>query len=196
MQKLSDTKWIEIRSIYETDPDATIRSLSDLYGVPKSTVALRKKNEGWTKDYTQDAIKLALERSGQDMDILSKKKRQVVEGLAGELYNILEKHKIAWTKVWMMFDEAVKFDESGKVIEKDFNLLKCTKISTEILLNIQKGERTSWGIELESPKIQVNTQVTNQQKNVRRLDWDSVPDDELAKIEAVLVRIDKESKPK
>ncbi len=195
MPRLSQTEWLALRADYEVFPDMTLDELSGKYKVNKSTISRKAKVEFWQRDISKEAVALAVAKTqhkrNETNKQLSPKKRVAVENYADKLFNILEKHKKAWIRVWLILNQAVTFNNDGSVAKKDFHLLKCAKITSEIITIAQKGERAAWGIDLDSPKIEVNTHIKNQSttKLQSRIDWDSIPDAEKAELENLLESI-------
>ncbi len=195
MPRLSQTEWLALRADYEMYPDMSLGKLGEKHNITKAAIHRKAKTEGWNRDLTSRALALAVAKSKQTVNKtineLSPKKRDAVENYADEIYKLLQRQKKVWLRVWAMLHQAVTFHPDGTVDKKDFHLLKCTKITSEIITIAQKGERAAWGIDLDSPKIQVNTQIKNQSttKLQSRIDWDSIPDAEKIELENLLKSI-------
>ncbi len=187
MPRLNAEQWLSVRADYEVYPDMTFRQLAKKHGVSKSAIAKRAKKKGWRRDITGKAMALAVARSVQEVDELATKKEIAISAYSDKLFRIMEKHKVAWEKVDLMIKQAIIFDEDGTVIDTNFDLSKSAKITSETLAIKQKNERQAWGIETESPKIQVNTQVNTGKDNAEpEIDWNALSDSELETMEKLL----------
>ncbi len=189
MPRLSSTQWLALRADYEMFPDMSLDALGEKHGITKAAIHRRKTKEGWRQNLTEQAVDIALARSQQNVEVLSVKRKKEVVNYADKIHKLLEKHKKSWIRVWLMLNQAVQFNPDGSVYKKDFNLLKCTKITSEIITIAQKGERAAWGIDLDSPKIEVNTHIKNTARLQSKIDWDSISDKEKLKLEEFLKEI-------
>ncbi len=188
MPRLNADQWLSVRADYEVYPDMTLRKLAKKHGVSKSAIAKRANKKGWQRVITAKALAMARARQGQQVDMLSTKKEQAISAYSDKLFRIMESHKMAWKKVDLMIEQAIVFDENGTVIDTNFDLSKSAKITSETLAIKQKNERQAWGIETESPKIQVNTQVNTGKDSTQddSPDWDALSDSELETMEKLL----------
>ncbi len=186
MPRLNAEEWLSVRADYEVHPDMTLRQLSDKHHVSPGAICRRANDHGWKRSIESQA--LALARSKQKVNLLSTKKEQAITAYSDKLFRIMEKHKIAWEKVDLMIKQAIIFDENGTVIDTNFDLSKSAKITSETLAIKQKNERQAWGIETESPKIQVNTQVNTGKDGTQddSPDWNVLSDEELETMEKLL----------
>ncbi len=171
-------------------PDMTLRKLAGKHGVSKSAIAKRAKKKGWQRGITAKALAMARAKQGQQVDMLSTKKEQAISAYSDKLFRIMEKHKTAWENVDRMIKQAIIFDENGTVIDTNFDLSKSAKITSETLAIKQKNERQAWGIETESPKIQINTQVnTGEDSTQDDPDWSILSDSELETMEQLMEKL-------
>lgn len=85
-----DVDWLKIKTEYITDPSATYRNLAQKYGVPKTNLERRAKNEGWVslRRRTEDKV---VARAVSAYEKKQAKKMEVVDRIANKLLRKIER---------------------------------------------------------------------------------------------------------
>lgn len=148
--KLSPESWAALRIRYESDPDATPMILAKEFGVAATTISGKVFKEGWRKvePDLKGMSKAALDEYKKRRALLKAPTEETLNALADEITaefaaaaraELLERHQKEWNAPRTLAYQAMQ--------EKNFDLAKLAKISTETLTNIQNGERKSWGLD-------------------------------------------------
>lgn len=145
--------WETVRAEYEAG--ASQSALAQKYGVSRTAIQKHIRQEGWTQDVT-DAINRLTEAkvAGVVAGCNHKKKAEAMAAAADEKAAIIFEHRAAWAGVNKELIEARK--------ARDFDTLKCLKISIEATKLAQEGERKAWGIvdAVTETKAQQDVNVT------------------------------------
>lgn len=158
---LSPKLWIAARAMYESDKDASYPSIAAEFGISTTTVSRRAREERWTKNvenlaemserahHIADNAKAALAAVGPDLTPEKREEAQkavTIETGAEVRAKVLERHRQEWAAPRKIAYEAIQKGNAGQ-IEAAFAQAKLAKITSEILINIQNGERKAWGID-------------------------------------------------
>ena len=141
MGKLSIEQWCEIRARKEAGESS--EALGPAYGVSPQAVRKRAKKEGWI-DATEDIgglirKKVARQVAGVVATATPEKKALALDIAAGKVVAVVERHRREWDEHREISDAAIN--------QKNFELAKLAKITSETIKIRQDGERKAWGIE-------------------------------------------------
>lgn len=164
---MTDLLWSAARALYESSPETQRDDIAREFGVSVATLDRRIQAEGWRKAtfstaaMTERAHELAdrmsaraaedLAASGANIDSLvdapalpEETKQKLYHEFrdevgAEERARLLKRHREEWILPRNIVYQAVA--------NKDFESAKLAKITTEILKNIQDGERKAWGLD-------------------------------------------------
>lgn len=145
MARLSPTQWAEARQAWEADPTLTFEALAERLHLSRQAVSKRANAEGWAK---VGALRQAAERAqfkadgkvAQVAGATSKKDVSATFEASVEIRaDVIDRHRVDWAEHRKLFAIAE--------IKKDFENGKKAKISAEMLLIRQKGERAAYGLE-------------------------------------------------
>jgi len=151
MARLTQQQWLEAKQMYEMEPTATLESVAQAVGVSRPAVSQRAKAEEWQKSGTlarvNQSAQIAADRklTGK-LTGVSSKNATVTETSIALRANVIERHREQWgqhTKLFNLEDIAV-----------DFDLGKRAKISAEMLMIRQGGERKAWGLDDDNQQQQ------------------------------------------
>ncbi len=168
---LSPKLWIAARAMYESDKTATYQSVADEFGLSRTTVDRRSRQEQWVKyvdnlagmseraHHIADNAKAALDDAGPDLtpEAQAKVQAAVTEETGAEVRaRILKRHRDEWAAPRKIAYEAIQKGAAGN-IPAAFEQAKLAKITSEVLRNVQDGERKAWGMDRggEGEKITV-----------------------------------------
>lgn len=84
-----DVDWLKIKTEYITNPNASYRNLSEKYGVPKTNLERRAKNEGWVALRRQREDKVVA-RAISDYEKKQAKKMVDIDRIANKLLRKIE----------------------------------------------------------------------------------------------------------
>lgn len=152
MARLTADQWRQARQKYESDPTASHETIAEQYGVTRQAVSKKAKADGWSK---VGALRQVVERAQLKADAkvakvaqegskvaaaTAKTDRQVTLDASVEIRaEVIGRHRQDWAEHRKHFDLAA--------VRKDFEVGKKAKISAEMLLIRQKGERAAYGLE-------------------------------------------------
>jgi hypothetical protein len=161
MPRLSRDQWQEARIAWEADPKATFESIGVGYGTSRVAVSKQAAKNDWQKVRPLASINEAAHlradartveknkpnASGEVTPKLSpdpevaprNSKMATVQQAVNVRADIVERHRADW-------DEHRRHFELGTIAE-DFEQGKKAKISAEMLLLRQKGERAAYGLD-------------------------------------------------
>lgn len=137
--------WETIRAEYEAG--STMGALSRKHGVTKSAISQRVKREGWTQDVSDAVNRIAKAKLNGVLNTVNpQKKAEALGRAADEKVSVI----IGQREAWAGFDADVKTALSAN----DFDRLKCLKIASETMRNVQECQRKAWGIRdaVETPQ--------------------------------------------
>ncbi len=148
--KLTPEAWATLRIRYESDKDATPTILAEEFGVAASTISGKVFREGWRKlePDMKGLSKAALEEYRKRRALLKAPTEDELNTLVDEIAaefaaearaELLEKHQKEWDYPRTLAYQAIK--------DKNFELAKLAKITSETLTNTQNGERKAWGLD-------------------------------------------------
>jgi hypothetical protein len=158
---LTPRLWIAARAMYESDKTTTYQSIADEFGLSRTTVDRRAREEQWTKKvdslakmserahHIADNAKAALEEAGPDLtpDKIAEVQTVVTVETGAEVRaKILERHRQEWAAPRKIAYEAIKKGNEGSIAAA-FEQAKLAKITSEVLRNVQDGERKAWGMD-------------------------------------------------
>lgn len=143
--------WKALRIAWESDPALSSTKLAEDNGISSNTVTSRMKREGWVKmnpnlsglsnaaltEYQKRKGKLKAPYTEDDLNALADEIAS--EFAAKARADLQERHQKEWDAPRSLAYQAIR--------EKNFELAKLAKISTESLTNIQNGERKAWGLD-------------------------------------------------
>lgn len=143
----SQEAWAEARTRWEADPKENFETIGQAMGVSRVAVSKRAAKEGWERVKT---LRQIVQKAQLQADKVSAKVSEVSGAplkSAAELAvdvrsDVLERHRADWAEHRKFFG----LDE----IKEDFDNGKKAKISAEMLLIRQKGERAAYGLDEES----------------------------------------------
>lgn len=149
--KMNDDAWKALRIAWESDPDMSPARLGRENGISENTITSRMRREGWVRmnpnlsglssaaltEYQKRKAKLKLPYTEDDLNALADE--IAAEFAAKARADLQERHQKEWDAPRALAYQAMR--------EKNFELAKIAKISTESLTNIQNGERKAWGLD-------------------------------------------------
>ena len=145
MPRLSPDQWAEIRALRETG--ASFGALAREFGISKTAIMKRAKAEGWGDG--SDIAGLVRERAMAKVTGLvagSRQKRETaIEHAAETAAAVLQRQRNDW--------EAHR-QRHGHLPE-GFEEAKLAKITAEMLILRQKGERAAWGLDEGAARPQI-----------------------------------------
>lgn len=145
MARLTSDQWQDARQAWEADPTLTFEGLAEKLGLSRQAVSKKAKGDNWSK---VGALRKVAERAQLKAD---RKVAQVAgatpksaedatfEASVEIRADVIDRHRSDWAehrKLFRLQDIKAKF-EAGKQ----------AKISAEMLLIRQKGERAAYGLE-------------------------------------------------
>ena len=149
MARLTSQKWQQARRKWEADPVATFESVAEQYKISRQAVSKRAKAEGWAK---VGALRQVAERAQLKADAkvaqgatkvaraTGKKDAHATLDASVEIRaEVIGRHRQDWDQHRKTFAVAA--------LGKDFEAGKRAKISAEMLLIRQRGERAAYGLE-------------------------------------------------
>lgn len=162
---LSPEQWQSIRTIWEYDPgEPTYRQASGQasdkfkFTAPgKTTVESRAKKEGWQRKSSLNGINVAAQRKADKMsnsdgsakvsDASDPKKEQAARLESEDLRaEVLIRHRTEWKNVAVLRQEALVIRASNP--DNAFTKAKLAKITAEMTMIQQIGERKAWGLDV------------------------------------------------
>lgn len=134
----------------------TMHELAELTGIPKRSLSIQSRAEGWVKQVksgqTEEAAAavvrfaewkaLVAQATKADDSPAAEIARPMVEDA---LASLLERHRKEWSAFRALAAEAVRMRDSDPV--KSFERAKLAKILTEQMDIVQRAERRAWGID-------------------------------------------------
>lgn len=143
MPRLTADQWAAARIKWEADPTVTFTELGKALGVSEAAVRQRAKSESWMKT---GAMRGIVERAHIKADAKLRpnfdgevQKAGAIEAAEDIRADVIERHRADWAGHRQHF-------KTGD-IAADFDVGKSAKISAEMLLIRQKGERAAYGLD-------------------------------------------------
>jgi hypothetical protein len=166
---LTVEQWQSIRTIWEYDPGEPTYSqasgrASDKYKFTapgKTTVAARAKKEGWQRKSSLNGINVAAQRKADQgsnsdgsakvldgaLDASNPKKEQAARSESEDLRaEVLIRHRTEWKNVAVLRQEALAIRLTNA--DGAFGKAKLAKITAEMTMIQQIGERKAWGLDI------------------------------------------------
>lgn len=129
--------WETIRAEYEAG--ASQSDLARRYGVSRTAIQKRIRAESWTQDVSDVINRMAEAKvAGVVAGCNPKKKAAALDRAADRKAEKIREQREVWDGLNRDIRESMK---AG-----DFERLKCLKIGSEALRNVQECERKAWGI--------------------------------------------------
>lgn len=148
------------RVLYQGTHGITMEELSERTGIPKRTLTMYKRDEGWRKELstkTGQSTPEAIE-AGKMFETQQFERQEatevaehtpetsvLTEPLPSETDEIIDRHKREWSVPRAMSAEAVRIRNSDPM--RAFQAMKAAKITAECLTLVQAGERKAHGID-------------------------------------------------
>lgn len=146
MPRLTQDQWGQARLCWESDPGATFESIATVVGVSRVAVSKRAAKEKWERveslrSINEKAQLLADTKVSTKPDQVSDetRKRLTVAAAIDVRADVLDRHRADWVEHREHF--------SLSAIATEFEDGKKAKISAEMLLLRQKGERAAYGLD-------------------------------------------------
>jgi hypothetical protein len=155
----SPDAWADARRRWESDPKENFETIGQLLGVSRVAASKKAAKEGWERVQNMRQI---VEKAQRKADVKQAKKvaakvsegktetkkvsaetlkAETVEGAVDIRANVLEQHRGDWQ------GHRELFPLEG--IRADFETGKKAKISAEMLMIRQKGERAAYGLDMD-----------------------------------------------
>ena len=142
----SPDTWLSARKLWESDPTHTFESISKVVGVSRVAVSKRAEKEGWSRPESLRSIveKAQLQADAKVTPKLSDvspetRKAETAQMAVDVRADVIDRHRSDWAQHRTHFDLPS--------IKDDFEMGKKAKISAEMLLLRQKGERAAYGLD-------------------------------------------------
>lgn len=140
-KRLTRDEWASARQTWEMDQAATDRTVSELFGITRQAVTLKRNAEGWQKvgalaTVSQRAQLAADKKNCTEQEAPSR--ADAIDAAVDIRADVLGKHRSEWSEHRRLFPLAN--------IRDDFNTGKSAKISAEMIRIRQDGERRAYGI--------------------------------------------------
>ena len=158
MPKLSPEDWEQIRA--EREAGLSFGRLASRYGVDKAAIVRRAKAEGWG-DGT-DVAELVRRKAMEQVTgtaITDPEKKAAAIDLAAELAaDVIRRHQAEAEQVRELFWRGLEASRAAETLDEKrlaFETLKAAKISSETVLNLQRLERISYGLDDHGGKTEI-----------------------------------------
>lgn len=138
-------RWLEARERWESNPTETFESISKWVGVSRVAVSKRADKEGWKRptNLRQIVEKAHLQADAKvtpKLSLVTAETAKRTEQTAVDVRaDVLEVHRSEWARHRELF--------TLEDIQEDFDNGRKAKISAEMLLLRQKGERAAYGLD-------------------------------------------------
>lgn len=147
MARLTVEQWAEARLMWESDIAVTFEDVAEQFGCTPAAVGQKAKKEGWERhpdlrSVTERAqIKADAKTLAQTLDetLAGKYKKAAREAAEDIRADIIHRHRADWAGHRKLF--------GMEEIKADFNEGKSAKISAEMILIRQRGERAAYGMD-------------------------------------------------
>ncbi len=141
-RRLTADEWQAARQRWEADPTLSFEALAEDLSVSRQAVSKKAKQEGWTKvgNLRQVAERAQLQADSKVAQVAgATAKKATFEASVEIRADVIDRHRVDWA------EHRKHFTVEG--IKTDFENGKKAKISAEMLLIRQKGERAAYGLE-------------------------------------------------
>lgn len=136
--------------IWESDPSLTLEAVADMCKMSFRGLRAHKEKAGWRKITPElsGLSKEAMDEYNKRRALIKEPTEDLLNTLVDEIAaefamkartELLEKHKKEWEYPRSLAYQAIK--------DKNFDLAKLAKISSETIRNTQDGERKAWGLD-------------------------------------------------
>lgn len=146
------------RIMYEGTHGLTMADLSERTGIPKRTLSMYSREQGWRKqttvrrgETTDDALKASeiIKSTMGKQTVISEEAGKAAELVAAPVPNeadqLLERHRKEWTVPRALSAEAMRHRDTNPI--KAFEFAKLAKITAETMKIMQDGERKAHGLD-------------------------------------------------
>jgi hypothetical protein len=158
MPKLSPEDWEQIRA--EREAGLSFGRLASRYGVDKAAIVRRAKAEGWGNG--ADVAELVRRKAMEQVTgtaITDPGKKAAAIDLAAELAaDVIRRHQAEAEQVRELFWRGLEASRAAETLDEKrlaFETLKAAKISSETVLNLQRLERLSYGLDDHGGKTEI-----------------------------------------
>jgi len=158
MPKLSPEDWEQIRA--EREAGLSFGRLASRYGVDKAAIVRRAKAEGWGNG--ADVAELVRRKAMEQVTgtaITDPEKKAAAIDLAAELAaDVIRRHQAEAEQVRELFWRGLEASRAAETLDEKrlaFETLKAAKISSETVLNLQRLERISYGLDDHGGKTEI-----------------------------------------
>ena len=158
MPKLSRDDWEKIRA--EREAGLSFGLLASRYGIDKAAIVRRAKAEGWGDG--ADAAELVRRKAMEQVTgtaITDPEKRAAAIDRAAELAaDVIRRHQAEAEQVRELFWRGLEASQAAETLDEKrlaFETLKAAKISSETVLNLQRMERVSYGLDDHGGKTEI-----------------------------------------
>jgi len=158
MPKLSRDTWKQIRA--EREAGLSFGLLASRYGISKTAIVRRAKDEGWNDG--ADAAELVRRKARDKVagaDTTDHQKRAAAIDTAAELAaNVIRRHQAEAEQVRELLWRGLEASRAAETLDEKrlaFETLKAAKISSETLANLQRMERISYGLDDATGKTEI-----------------------------------------
>jgi hypothetical protein len=144
----SADSWLAARQRWESDPTQTFESIALQVGVSRQAACKRAEKEGWARPANlrqineRAQLQADAKVASKPVEVDSPSSKTLEQAAVDVRAHVLEKHRTDWISHRALFTLAD--------IAADFDRGKQAKISAEMLLLRQKGEREAYGLGNES----------------------------------------------
>jgi len=158
MPRLSRDDWEKIRA--EREAGLSFGLLASRYGISKTAIVRRAKDEGWNDG--ADAAELVRRKARDKVagaDTTDHQKRAAAIDTAAELAaNVIRRHQAEAEQVRELLWRGLEASRAAETLDEKrlaFETLKAAKISSETVLNLQRMERISYGLDDATGKTEI-----------------------------------------
>jgi hypothetical protein len=158
MPRLSRDTWKQIRA--EREAGLSFGLLASRYGISKTAIVQRAKAEGWGDG--ADAAELVRRKAMEQVTgtaITDPEKRAAAIDRAAELAaDVIRRHQAEAEQVRELFWRGLEASQAAETLDEKriaFETLKAAKISSETVLNLQRMERISYGLDDHGGKTEI-----------------------------------------
>ena len=158
MPKLSREDWEKIRA--EREAGLSFGLLASRYGIDKAAIVRRAKAEGWGDgtDVTGLVRRKAMEQVTGTAITDPEKKAAAIDRAAELAADVIRRHQAEAEQVRELFWRGLEASQAAETLDEKrlaFETLKAAKISSETVLNLQRMERISYGLDDHGGKTEI-----------------------------------------
>lgn len=173
MPRLTEDQWAAIRIEWEGEPRVTMTELAERFGVNKSALSRKAKNEGWQKRgqlpsineaaqrkadarFDVDGNSTSTQREGTAVDLASRSESEDVRAA------VLVRHRSEWSELELYRRHALEAMDKAKTEgnREEWTIAKTAaetaKSNLSALQIKQDGERKAWGMDDAAIRIDVS----------------------------------------